>query len=95
MFSRYRATATDALEIIRSGQFNCLSSCIIYGIIAQKLGLKVRGVAVDRHAFCRVYRGRRGWDVETTTPMGFNPGRKIQIDPLVLQVIRRVAQKVG
>ena len=88
MFSRYRATATDALEIIRSGQFNCLSSCIIYGIIAQKLGLKVRGVAVDRHAFCRVYQGRRGWDVETTTPMGFNPGRKIQIEQAVVSVPR-------
>ena len=88
MFSRYRATATDALAIIRTGHFNCLSSCIIYGIIAQKLGLKVRGVAVDKHAFCRVYQGRKGWDVETTTAMGFNPGRKIRLDRAVVSVPR-------
>ena len=88
MFSRYRASATDALAMIRSGHFNCLSSCIIYGIIAKELGIKVKGVAVDKHAFCRVYRGRKGWDVETTTPVGFNPGRKVKLDQAVVSVPR-------
>ena len=90
MFSEYRAWATDALAMIRSGHYNCLSSCLIYGIIAQELGMKVRGVAVDKHAFCRVYRGRKGWDVETTSRVGFNPGRKVQINQSVVSVPRNL-----
>lgn len=92
LFSTYRASATDAVSLIRYGQYNCLSSCLIYGIIAERLGFKVTGVAVDRHAFCRVYAGEqahgRGWDVETTTPLGFNPGRDIKISNAVVSVPR-------
>jgi hypothetical protein len=92
LFSRYHARSTDALEVIKYGRFNCLSSCVIYGLIAERLGMKVRGIAVERHAFCRVYesarRGARGWDVETTTPFGFNPGRDVQIDNAVISVPR-------
>ena len=98
--SRYQARSTSALELIRTGQFNCLSSCILYGMIGEELGLHVRGIVVDQHAFCRVYQKpqprRRssmtsragGWDVETTTPLGFNPGRSVQIDQAVVSVPR-------
>ena len=85
---RYRATSTDAVEIMKYGRFNCLSSCILYGIIGQKLGMKVRGIAVDKHAFCRVYRGRKGWDVETTNALGFNPGRTLKLDNRIVSVPR-------
>ena len=92
LFSMYRARSTDAVSMIRSGHYNCLSSCIIYGVIAQRLGLTVTGVAVERHAFCRVYSSARargkGWDVETTTPLGFNPGRDIKISNAVVSVPR-------
>jgi tetratricopeptide (TPR) repeat protein len=96
----YRTQATDALDIIRSGRFNCLSSCIIYGMLGEKLGLHIKGIAVDQHAFCRVYarpvpknsrsmKSRSGgWDVETTTALGFNPGRTVQIDRAVVSVPR-------
>ena len=100
VFRTYKAQATDAFDIIRTGKFNCLSSCILYGMIGEKLGLHVRGIAVDQHAFCRVYsrplpkkitsmKSRSGgWDVETTTKLGFNPGRKVQIDRSVVSVPR-------
>ena len=95
----YRPQATDALDIMRSGRFNCLSSCIVYGMIGERLGLHIRGIAVDQHAFCRVYakpvrhtqsmKSRSGgWDVETTTALGFNPGRSVQIDRAVVSVPR-------
>ena len=90
-FSRYQASATDALQLIHNGKFNCLSSCILYGIIGQSLGLKVNGIAVDQHAFCKVYaqrKGRKAWDVETTTPLGFNPGRNVKISNAVVSVPR-------
>ncbi len=100
VFQRYKAQATDAFDIIKTGKFNCLSSCIVYGMIGEKLGLNIRGIAVDQHAFCRVYarslpkkissmKSRSGgWDVETTTPLGFNPGRTVQIDRAVVSVPR-------
>jgi len=92
LFSSYQARSTDAISMIRAGRYNCLSSCLIYGVIAERLGLYVTGIAVDRHAFCRVYssasRRGRGWDVETTTPLGFNPGRDIKISNAVVSVPR-------
>jgi hypothetical protein len=90
---RYRPSATDAVALIRSGDYNCLSSCLLYGVVGLRLGLNVRGVAVERHAFCRVYehptalRGR-AWDVETTTAYGFNPGRDIELPQGVVSVPR-------
>ncbi|MAD60132.1 MAG: hypothetical protein CMH49_01280 [Myxococcales bacterium] len=100
VFRTYKAQATDAFDIIKTGKFNCLSSCIMYGMIGEKLGLHVRGITVDQHAFCRVYsrplpkritstKSRSGgWDVETTTALGFNPGRTVQIDRAVISVPR-------
>ncbi len=91
--TRYRASATDAVALIRGGQYNCLSSCLLYGVIGLRLGLNVRGVAVERHAFCRVYEHPtalkgRAWDVETTTAYGFNPGRDIELPQGVVSVPR-------
>ena len=100
VLSRYQARSTDALELIRGGRYNCLSSCLLYGMIGERLGLHIRGIAVEHHAFCRVYsrptpRGTRsmksrsgGWDVETTTAHGFNPGRSVQLDQAVVSVPR-------
>jgi hypothetical protein len=90
-FSHYQASATDALQLISYGKYNCLSSCIFYGMIGQTLGLKITGIAVDQHAFCKVYaqkKGRKSWDVETTTALGFNPGRNVKISNAVVSVPR-------
>ena len=98
--STYHTRSTSALEVIRAGRFNCLSSSLLYGMIGERLGLHIRGIIVDHHVFCRVYqkpqpKGRRsmssragGWDVETTTPLGFNPGRSVQLDRAVVSVPR-------
>ena len=55
--------------------FNCVSSAVIYNIIALRLGLDVRAIEVPDHAFSIVYDGTAHMDVETTTPLGFNPAR--------------------
>lgn len=100
VFKNYQARSTDAVEIMKFGRFNCLSSCIVYGMIGERLGLNIRGIAVDQHAFCRVYSDKKvmgsssmksragGWDVETTTALGFNPGRSLHIDRTVVSVPR-------
>ena len=91
VFSEYQASATDALALLRSGRYNCLSSCILYAIIGERIGLNIKGIAVDKHAFCRVLktaRSKRGWDVETTVALGFNPGRNVKISNTVISVPR-------
>ena len=91
VFSQYQASATDALALLRSGRYNCLSSCILYAIVGERVGLNVKGIAVDKHAFCRVLktaRSKSGWDVETTVALGFNPGRNVKISNTVVSVPR-------
>lgn len=90
IFKDYKASSTDAKPIIDKGLFNCVSSCLLYGIMAQKMGYKVTGVLVDKHAFCRFYgKGdSEGIDVETTNEFGFNPGRDIKLRKEVISVPR-------
>ncbi len=89
VFTHYQSNATDAYSLLKHGTYNCLSSCLIYGLIAQELGYKVSGVAVDKHAFCRFYGKKgKGKDVETTNRFGFNPGRELLLDKMVVSVPR-------
>jgi tetratricopeptide (TPR) repeat protein len=71
----YSAKQTTLSGILDTGQFNCVSSALLFNALAGKLGLDARGVEVPDHAFSIVYVGTRGLDVETTTPQGFNPSR--------------------
>jgi tetratricopeptide (TPR) repeat protein len=71
----YRATQTDLSVLLDKNTFNCVSSAVLYNIIALKLGIDVRAIEVPDHAFSIVYQGTSHMDVETTTPFGFNPSR--------------------
>lgn len=62
--------------LIDTGNYNCVSSAVIYLILAKEAGLKIESIETSDHAFCRV-ETEKGWiDVETTTSFGFNPGIK-------------------
>lgn len=71
----YRASQTDLSVLLDTQTFNCVSSAVLYNIIALKLGIDVRAIEVPDHAFSIVYQGTSHVDVETTTPLGFNPSR--------------------
>ena len=71
----YRGAQTDLAILLDTKTFNCVSSAVIYNIIARRLGLDVRAIEVPDHAFSIVYDGTAHMDVETTTPLGFNPAR--------------------
>jgi tetratricopeptide (TPR) repeat protein len=71
----YRATQTDLSGVLDEQAFNCVSSAVLYNIIALKLGLDVRAIEVPDHAFSIVYQGTSHMDVETTNALGFNPSR--------------------
>jgi tetratricopeptide (TPR) repeat protein len=71
----YRATQTDLSVLLDEQTFNCVSSAVIYNILALRLGLDARAIEVPDHAFTIVYQGTTHWDVETTNAQGFNPAR--------------------
>ena len=69
-----RQTRVDIL--LEEGSFNCVSSAVLYLLLCRSIGLKVWAVRTADHAFCRVQAGKTAYDVETTSPAGFDPGSK-------------------
>jgi len=76
ILSRYRLLQSDMDVLLDTGEYNCVSSAVLYLILAGDLGLDAAGVETTDHAFCRVATPRGEVDVETTTVYGFDPGTK-------------------
>jgi tetratricopeptide (TPR) repeat protein len=72
----YVENQTRLDEILRTGRYNCVSSAALYIIFAVAAGLDVRGVMTRDHAFVTVNTGDGLIDVETTNPLGFDPGNR-------------------
>jgi tetratricopeptide (TPR) repeat protein len=75
-FTLYDEFQTRIDVAATSGRFNCVSSAILYMILAKHFGIPVIGVGTADHAFCSVSLQDRSVDVETTTIYGFDPGSK-------------------
>ena len=76
VLKKYVIKATLAQDLFNRGQFNCLSSSIIYALIFMEFGFEVKGVLTKGHAFCTIITPSGEIDVETTLSVGFNPGTK-------------------
>ena len=72
----YSEKQTKIDVLFNTGIYNCVSSAVAYMILAKSIGFTVKGVRTKDHAFCTVYAGGKGYDVETTSPYGFDPGEK-------------------
>ena len=75
MAGGYSADQTDLSTVLDTGAFNCVSSAVLYNVLGRRLGLDLRAIEVPDHAFSIIYDGSEHADVETTTPLGFNPSR--------------------
>ncbi len=75
-FRNYRFGQTRVDVLLDTGTFNCVSSAVVYNLTAQALGLKTGAVETTDHAFSTVIFPDRTVDVETTTALGFDPGKK-------------------
>jgi tetratricopeptide (TPR) repeat protein len=75
LFRAYDERQTRLDVLVSDGSFNCVSSAVLYAILARSQGLAARGVRTPDHAFIRVQAGA-AYDVETTTPYGFDPGSR-------------------
>ena len=73
VFRRYDERQTRLDVLLSTGRYNCVSSAVLYGLLARSLDLEFRAVQTPDHAFIRV---AESWDVETTNPYGFDPGSR-------------------
>jgi tetratricopeptide (TPR) repeat protein len=76
LLRRYDERQTGLDVLLDRGSFNCVSSGVVYAILLKALELSVWGVRTSDHAFCRVQAGDQAFDVETTSPFGFDPGKR-------------------
>lgn len=72
----YSVNQTRLDLLVTTGRFNCVSSAVLYTILASGIGLETNGVLTRDHAFIQVNTGAELVDVETTTLYGYDPGSK-------------------
>ena len=74
----YQRNQTRLDVLLDRGNYNCVSSAVLYMILTRHHGLNVKGIQTRDHAFCILpdANGGGGIDVETTSEWGFNPGEK-------------------
>ncbi len=76
LLTSYSERQTRIDTALETGVFNCVSSAVLYMIMAKSVGLSVGGIRTSDHAFCTVLVNGEPVDVETTNPYGYNPGTR-------------------
>ncbi len=91
VLARYQETQSDVSLVVDSGEFNCLSSAVLFLVAADGLVDNPRGMLSKTHAFARVdlvdNGGKKAADVETTTKNGFAVDRKKLVTPAYLKTL--------
>ena len=72
---RYRSDADGLAQVFDTGEYNCLSATLLYGLAAARLGLEPEILETPGHLAVRLHAGARVIDIETTSPRGFDIGR--------------------
>lgn len=72
----YVESQSSVAAIVGSGEFNCLSSSVLFAIAARGLVEAPRGMLSTTHAFVRASVDGQTVDVETTTAGGFGVDRQ-------------------
>ncbi|MEW5851980.1 MAG: hypothetical protein AB2A00_24545 [Myxococcota bacterium] len=85
LLRRYDANATEITRALETGEFNCVSSAVLFVIAAQGLLDNPRAMLTSTHAFARVTVEGRAVDVEATSPHGFDPDRKKIFTPAFVE----------
>jgi hypothetical protein len=69
----YELNQNRLTGILDTGTYNCISSALLYVVLARSFGLPVRGVVVPTHAFVEYGPpGGKILEVETTSETGFD-----------------------
>jgi len=69
----YSVNQARVTGIFTSGHYNCLSSTMLFLVLARSFDLPVRAAAVPTHVFVELARpGREAIEIETTSALGFD-----------------------
>ena len=69
----YEPAQSRLSEVLRTGKFNCISSSLLYIVLARYFGLRVKGVNIPSHAFVQLETGEgQTIEIETTSRSGYN-----------------------
>lgn len=68
----YVLECSNVQATLERGQFNCVSSAIVFNHLARAVGLDARGIAVPGHVFSMVVCQRETFDVQTTCARWFD-----------------------
>ncbi len=63
MKAGYVSGQYDLKVLLDTGKYNCVSSAVLFDMIARRLGMKVEGVNIPHHVFCRF----ADFDIEPTS----------------------------
>ncbi len=76
ILKKYGEYETSMAGLLDYGNYNCVSSAILYGLLCQENGISAMGVFSDaeEHVFVVVSTEKGNIDVETTNEYGFEPG---------------------
>jgi hypothetical protein len=72
VFAQYRDDADGVDDVLARGDFNCVSSTLLEGLLAASLRLNPTIVSGSRHVFLRLELPGRNVDIETTYKDGFD-----------------------
>jgi tetratricopeptide (TPR) repeat protein len=82
VFRRYDPRATTLVEVVEGGAYNCVSSAVVYNLLAERVGLDVGVQLLPTHVRSLVYidrtRSEETVTVETTSAGGFAPSSEMQ-----------------
>jgi hypothetical protein len=79
VFKYYNPDSSTIDLIIDKGEFNCVSSSILYAIFLKKYGFESFGIETSDHVFIEIEFQDEKIDVETTNKFGYDPGRKKEV----------------
>lgn len=88
VFRSYALTATEIDDVLHTGEFNCLSSALLFVVAAEGLLDEPRAMVTRFHAYARVRADGKAADVETTTPAGFDADRAALMTP---EYVKKIA----
>ncbi|MGL5722732.1 MAG: hypothetical protein ACRCY4_10070, partial [Brevinema sp.] len=70
VFSKYNLSSTTLAEVFQNGQFNCVSSTIVNGLLLQAFGIEVKGVVLPTHVYLLAVLDGKPTEVENTISQG-------------------------
>lgn len=76
VFKQYQEKVTTMDRLFDQGIYNCVTSSVLYNLMAEDSGLKVRAAQLSDYVLSQVEVGEKWIDAETTVAFGFDPGNR-------------------